>query len=183
MQVLAHRLGVEAHDTYYMWNIGGNGSLFPAENETDREFIYLKYFDNWIPSDSFDYQLFMHGLKQPQIAMLLSMMDNHNVFEAHLHQYLQVCHVPYSEWCKTFQTANKRAPLVCLKRVYWCYLTMQLDLYNSEILVLTRSQTEICKHYQNQSGLFIRQWHRPALYSIVWQYGVDAGTNFVEGKL
>eukprot|EP00961_Rhodomonas_salina_P199222 2687277-Rhodomonas_salina.1 len=100
-------------------------------------------------------------------------------FEAHLDQYLRVCHVPYPEWCKTFQTANKGAPLACLKQAYWCYLTMQSDIYNSEMMVLTRSQKEICKYYQNQSGLFIRQWHRPAL----WQYGVNAGTNFVEGKL
>eukprot|EP00961_Rhodomonas_salina_P199223 2687278-Rhodomonas_salina.1 len=51
------------------------------------------------------------------------------------------------------------------------------------MMVVTCSQKEICKYYQNQSGLCIRQWHCPALCSIVWQYGVDAGTNFVEGKL
>eukprot|EP00961_Rhodomonas_salina_P288560 3899814-Rhodomonas_salina.2 len=80
MQALAQLLGVDASDTNYMWNIGGNDLLFPAENETDKEFIYQKYFDEWIPSDSFDYQLFMLGLKRSQIAMLLTMMDYHHVF-------------------------------------------------------------------------------------------------------
>eukprot|EP00961_Rhodomonas_salina_P234280 3166316-Rhodomonas_salina.1 len=109
-------------------------------------------------------------------------MDDHSVFEAHLDHYLQVCHVPYSQWRKIFQTANKGAPLACLKRAYWCYLMMLPDAYNSEIMVLTCLQKEICKYYQNQSGLFIRQWHRKTLCSIVWQYGINAGTNFVEGK-
>eukprot|EP00961_Rhodomonas_salina_P271199 3664598-Rhodomonas_salina.1 len=130
MQRIANVLGVECTDADLVWNLNDDESIFPDENESEADFIHHKHFLTWDPEESFEQQLFLCGLRRPQIAILIKMLDNSVVFDVHLQHYLETAKVPYAEWRKNFQTANKKAPKHCLRQAYWSFLTMLPDTYS-----------------------------------------------------
>ena len=184
MQRIANVLGVECTDADLVWNLNDDESLFPDENESEADFIYRKHFLTWDPEESFEQQLFLRGLRRPQIAVLIKMLDNSVVFDVHLQHYLETAKVPYADWRKTFQTANKKAPKHCLRRAYWSFLTMLPHAYSEEVSVVgLNNKTDIAKYFEAKAGFHIQRCHRELLSAKVWTFGLQSGLRLVEGKL
>lgn len=183
MQALGIRLGVQPRDEDHLWDIDIDESVFPEEGESDRDFIYRRYFSRWQPEHDVHDLLLMRGLHRAQIAILLKLVHMDGVFDQYLTRFENTSKVAYGDWRRNFVRANRGCKKAAERRAYFCFLTMLEHEYLHEIEVLVKGVRGIAQHYHSETGLFVREVHQRNLATIVWQNGRSAGHIFVTTKL